>query len=173
MTIVSLRWIVPFFCLLTVACAGNMGRNQLDLSIVQVAAGQDALGSGTGFESELISDQGRLLAVWKGLRQNSFKDSGLPVPEIDFSRSHLLFLSMGKKPTAGYRIVLDAEKLTFADHMAVVRVLWQEPTPDSIQAQMVTTPYLLLKLPKLDVRGVRVLDQNHKTREEVLFPRHG
>ena len=66
--------------------------------------------------------------------------------KIDFSKESILIISAGQKTSAGYGLEL-TNWLLEQDHCQVTRVARQPPA-DSMQAQVITSPCLLVKIPK-------------------------
>ena len=68
---------------------------------------------------------------------------------------------MGPRPTSGYRLnKLAQQEPRYGSIGLQVTLAWQEPEPGSAQAQVLTSPCLLLSLPKKDFKRVQIIDQN-------------
>ena len=65
---------------------------------------------------------------------------------IDFTRDSVLIVSAGQKPSAGYSLKL-TNWLLEQDHWQVTRII-KQPATDSMQAQFITSPCVLVKIPK-------------------------
>lgn len=66
--------------------------------------------------------------------------------KIDFTKENVLIISAGQKSSSGYRLEL-TNWLLEQDHWQVTRIAHQPPA-DSMQAQVITSPCLLVKIPK-------------------------
>lgn len=78
-------------------------------------------------------------------------------PGFPWDGRWLLALSMGRQPTAGYRLALAEARIGYiSGDEARIRVRWQEPDPEGVRAQVVTRPCLLVALPSLGVARLRV-----------------
>jgi hypothetical protein len=66
--------------------------------------------------------------------------------EMNWLEENILLVSIGQKNSAGYRIEL-TNWLLEQDHWQVTRIAHQ-PARDSMQAQMITSPCVLVKIPK-------------------------
>jgi hypothetical protein len=66
--------------------------------------------------------------------------------EVNWLEENVLIVSQGQKPSAGYGIEL-TNWLLEQNHWQVTRIAHQ-PAGDSMQAQMMTSPCLLVKIPK-------------------------
>lgn len=85
-------------------------------------------------------DRGEWDAVW---RQHA---AGRPQPAIDFSREMVVGLFMGTRPTAGFAVEITGYRQAGAD--AVVQYRETVPSRDLIAAQMLTSPYHIVAIPK-------------------------
>ncbi len=82
-------------------------------------------------------------------------------PEIDFRSSRVIFISMGEKPTAGYRVEIDT--ITWSRDALKVKVRFHEPLPGDIQATLVTHPFVMVKIKKEgNPKKVEFLDQGNQ-----------
>lgn len=82
----------------------------------------------------------------------------------------MLWISMGSRPTGGYRIELAAPTAEVHGKTATVHVRWIEPAADSFVTQAVTSPCLLLKMPQAGIRRVLIKDQDDRLRLQVRVP---
>lgn len=78
---------------------------------------------------------------------------------VDFSEEAVLLISMGQRPTAGYRLRLSTDYLHVRDGELTVPVTWTVPAAGELVAQVITHPCLILTLPRTDVRSIKVKDQ--------------
>ena len=86
----------------------------------------------------------RNAAEWKGLWQGHSPDR--PQPQVDFTREMVLAVFAGSRPTAGFgvEIVGTAEK----NGTLVVQYRETRPSPDAIIAQIITSPYHIVAVPR-------------------------
>lgn len=91
-----------------------------------------------------------------------------PVPQvrnwISNSRSYYYF-NWGLKPTSGYHLSL----LSVDDHKIKIQAF--SPDKDSINAQVITYPHLLLSLPKGDYR-FEVFDDHRRPLKNIFRPKN-
>lgn len=66
--------------------------------------------------------------------------------QIDFAKESVLIVSMGQKSSSGYHLEL-TNWLLEQDHWQVTRMAHQPPA-DAMLAQVITSPCLLVKIPK-------------------------
>lgn len=69
-----------------------------------------------------------------------------PPPKIDFEKSLVVFISLGEKPSAGYRV--NVEEVTRDEETLRVKIRVEEPPADQFQATVMTRPYVLIKIKK-------------------------
>lgn len=67
-----------------------------------------------------------------------------PLPVVDFSRAGVLLVAMGARSSAGYVLRLAEPDAHVADGVLTPQVDWQEPAPGYAQAQVLSSPCLLL-----------------------------
>ncbi len=89
-------------------------------------------------------------------------------PTVDFSREGVLLVAMGARPSAGYGLSLAGEPATVRDGVLSVRVDWREPPPGYRQAQVMSSPCLLLKVPAAPFARITVLDPEGRVRLEGI-----
>ncbi len=70
---------------------------------------------------------------------------GGEAPVIDFDRSAVLALDMGRQPTGGYGI--EVESVVRTEGKLIVRVAAIEPGPTCLTTQAFTRPYQLVRVP--------------------------
>lgn len=83
--------------------------------------------------------------------------------ESDFNTSRILIARMGQQPTAGYSTKLDTGSCSISQETAHISLIWTEPSPDLVAAQVITSPFILLKLSKGGYDSVEVVDQNERS----------
>jgi len=93
-----------------------------------------------------------------------------PVPVVDFDAEHVVTIQMGQKPTGGYGIELAEPDATLRGGEALIRLRWIEPAPGSIVAQILTSPCLIVSLPKGAYEKITITDENGSVRETISLP---
>ena len=86
-------------------------------------------------------------ALWKA-------HSTAPAPKVDFSKSIVVGIFLGMKPTAGYTVGITAVRRT--PKGAIVEFVEGVPAKDKMVAQMLTFPFELVSIPR-DVETVEFL----------------
>ncbi|MFZ1829947.1 MAG: protease complex subunit PrcB family protein [Candidatus Competibacteraceae bacterium] len=89
-----------------------------------------------------------------------------PAPAVDFPRNGILLIAMGQQTTGGYGLSLTGAPAIVQNGVLTVRVEWREPLPGYAQAQVMTNPCLLAKLPEGAFSHIRVIDQDGRLRLE-------
>ena len=85
-----------------------------------------------------------------------------PVPEIDFDDRQVLLLGMGQQPTPGYGMADPDVRLH--DDTLLITIDWQQPLPGLLQAQVITSPCLLISLPAVPFERIEVRDRDGQLR---------
>jgi hypothetical protein len=105
------------------------------------------------------------------LGKQQFSESKGNVPIIDFEQYRVLWIEMGQQTTGGYALSLDQESSDRSSGIAVIRVNWSKPQEGAILAQIITAPYLLLKLAKNNYRRILIKDQGNHILFNVAAPK--
>ena len=93
----------------------------------------------------------------------------LPAPTVDFNAEHVVTIQMGQKPTGGYGFELESQA-TLDNGEALIRLRWIEPAPGAIVTQILTSPCLIISLPKGAYEKIVITDDNGNVREKVSVP---
>lgn len=157
--------IALFLSILLSACAGA-GSNDasgdkavarvilssIDCGITKESADLDIIGT----VDELDRHSQKLAAL---IRQSlSEKDY------MVFSQERVLLISMGLKRTGGYRLSYTGDTTLSEDNWLQLGLQWHTPPKGAMLTQVITSPCLLLVVPKQEFRGVKVLDQTGAVR---------
>lgn len=90
------------------------------------------------------------------------------IPAVDFSASGVIAVAMGAQPSTGYRLNFIAGKgVQYNGSVMRVNIAWEEPEADAIEAQVMTSPCLLLSVERVDFQRIELVDQNDQTRLET------
>ncbi len=122
--------------------AGNHDDRLVLFSVVASGAMGDRREPGV----EMVSDE----AGWGRLRERGLLEAGLDTP--DFSKSAVLVVHAGRRPTAGYsvtvtRVRLLPESAGACGRELVVKAVVEGPPEGSMAATVVTAPYAVIMLP--------------------------
>ncbi len=91
-----------------------------------------------------------------------------PPPTVDFPREGILLIAMGSRTSAGYGLSLVGESATVHEGVLTVQVDWREPPPGYRQAQVMSNPCLLARLPAAPFTRIQILDRAGRVRLEGL-----
>ncbi|UCD27336.1 MAG: protease complex subunit PrcB family protein [Planctomycetota bacterium] len=89
------------------------------------------------------------------------------MPVVDFKRERVLLITMGQKPTGGYLLDLAKRSADVKSATAILPLVWFKPPPGAILPQVITSPCILLSLPKGDYSRIQVMDQTGRIRLQV------
>ncbi len=70
------------------------------------------------------------------------------LPRWDKQKQRLLIVSMGTRPSAGHVLTLTGKEARLFNETLYLPLHYVEPLPDMLQAAVVTSPCLLITLPK-------------------------
>lgn len=150
--------------LLAAACAGHrhgVTRASTVRAATQCGASDEAP------SARWIATEGELRAA---LGFGAVLGTPEPAPAVDFSNEAVLAVFMGQKRTAGFGLALHETEVAVADGRATLVVRFEEPPPGAMLAQVVTSPCLLLRLPRSGIREVRVVDPGGALRAKASLP---
>jgi hypothetical protein len=83
-------------------------------------------------------------------------------PAPDFEREAVLLVSMGQQRSAGYAVELARPVALVKGDVAGVQVNLRRPAPGAMTAQVLTSPCLMVKLPREGLAEVKVADADGK-----------
>ena len=115
-----------------------------------------------------LRDEAEFRALWA--RVTRWRLDPPPVPVIDWLDEIAVLVSMGTHPTSGYTLDLAGDTADIVDGTLVLPVFWVEPDPGSPRLQVITSPCLLLKMKRLSVTKLKIVDQNGRVRTEISTP---
>ena len=79
-------------------------------------------------------------------------------PAVDWGAEAVVLVAMGQRPTAGHGVELASRKAPVKDGAAGLRVTFSSPPAGALTAQVMTSPCLVVALPRQGLRAVAVLD---------------
>ena len=96
---------------------------------------------------EIASSQSELVRLWNEAYGSQLELP--PIPNLDFRRQSVLGLFLETKPTGGYGI--EVQDVSLEDGEVYVDVALIEPRPGAITTQALTTPWVLIRVPREEV----------------------
>ena len=70
------------------------------------------------------------------------------IPDIDFTKTQLIAIFMGEKTSSGFHV--EVEKITESKTHIILRYKENGPKPTDMVANVMTQPFCVIKLPKVD-----------------------
>ena len=139
-----------------------------DLSVDVLVAGTQGSGSRQDPSAEWVTSQEELeqLLDTQSARQLPAQD-GKSAHAADVTTSRILLVRMGQKPTAGYSFTLEPESCSISQQTAHITLIWTEPAPGMVTAQVITHPFILLKISKGGFDSIKIVDQHGQIRLEM------
>lgn len=113
-----------------------------------------------------IDERAALIAVFQRIRGHILDDAVVP-PEVNFERAAVLLIEMGRRNTGGYGLQLVDRYPDIVGERARVRVAWNRPAEDVMVPQVLTSPCLMLEIPRGRYSSVQVIDQAGRVRVTV------
>ncbi|MEM2280604.1 MAG: protease complex subunit PrcB family protein [Candidatus Bathyarchaeia archaeon] len=113
----------------------------------------------------VVKTEAEWVKIWE--RHTFIRMPHEPPPCINFSRSLVVCAFMGKRPTTGYSINIE-RVWTDGEHV-YVKVVKQSPYEGLVTCQMVTCPYVMILMEKMDIPFVFwIVDENGETGKHKL-----
>ena len=79
-------------------------------------------------------------------------------PVVNWATEAVLLVSGGQRTSAGYGVALGSNRAQVKDGAAGLRISFSSPPAGAINAQVMTSPCLVVALPRQGLRAVAVLD---------------
>jgi hypothetical protein len=135
-------------------------RPQTQTAPTEIVVGYDVILEGTysGMRDPLakvITDKAEWEELWR--KHASVLVPPPPIPIIDFSSSVMVAIFTGEKKTSGYRIVV--KSVAAKDQNIEVTYHETEPPKNSFVLQVITQPFLLMRVSKPPVGQVVLVKQ--------------
>lgn len=111
-------------------------------------------------ELELFFTREEFEAFYARMNQNRIPRP--EAPHIDYTRSIVVFITLGEKSSAGFSI--DVRGVYERGNTLVLKAVPISPPQESLQAQMITHPYTLILIPKNSFKRIEWVNE----RGEVL-----
>ena len=163
----------PFLLLLSAALAAVLGgctigsapagQRTLELPVEEIWADSQCGYAGGRPMVTWMADQNQFKALASGVPSGDLKAMAAP-GRVDWDRVGLVWIAMGIKPSGGYALELAGKKATVSHGVAVITVRWRQPGPGSVVTQQLTSPCLMLKLPKGNFSAIEIKDETGQVR---------
>ena len=163
-----------FLILLVFICGCSLVHQEGDknhlLLIETIFSGIHGLNTDREASIKWITSSEQFRVFVSGFGKQRLSNNTVSMPDINFDHSWALLIEMGQKPTGGYSVSLDKFSSCLSDETTVIRINWNTPNKDALMTQMITSPYLMLRLSKGNFKKVVVVDQEGRMRFEVKTP---
>ncbi len=157
------RLLLPVVLMALSACAGSGHAPETErLAARQLLSSVHCAATSSQASLTVITTDQQLDRVLAGIARSS----GHGVDDqfrSAFARDLIVLVSMGRKRTGGYSLGL-ADKALLQDGWAVLPVTWNIPAQGMMLTQALTSPCLLMAIPRQHYKGIRVLDQHGRVR---------
>jgi hypothetical protein len=132
--------------------------------IITLASGTQCGRSTTAPAASWLDSADALQHAYQRMTRQSLDAPPLPPQTPDFAQYGVLQVFMGQQSTGGYRLRLLHPRLEHSASLATVRVEWLLPPPGALTPQVITSPCLLLAIPRGSYRSLTVTDQSGRAR---------
>jgi protease stability complex PrcB-like protein len=122
-----------------------------EVPVTVLRGGAQCGGAAAGPSVRRLGSAEELTAAFAG-------ELGGAAPAVDFEAVAVLLVAAGQRPTAGHAVELAAPRAAVKDGVALVQVALRAPGPGAMTAQVVTSPCLVVALPRAGLGEVRVAD---------------
>lgn len=143
------------------ACASDDGDSHTNVKNVEPFHTNRICGSeGTNPSITEISNYNQLAEIEKRIHRHLLNYQLQWQNQIEFDTHKLFLLEMGRKPTGGFALTLSDNIITYQDNIIKINVNWRSPNSSAIVAQSITSPCLLVLIPKGSYRKLSVINQS-------------
>ncbi|MEZ5543211.1 MAG: protease complex subunit PrcB family protein [Pseudomonadota bacterium] len=138
-------------------------------AVTTLATGTQCAPSAPAPAARWLDTPASLQSAYRDMTRHSLGANTLPAPVPDFAAYGVLQVFMGQQPTGGYQLRLLRPNLELHATAATVRIEWLSPPPGAILPQLVTSPCLLLAVPRGAYHTLTVTDQAGRIRANAAL----
>ena len=140
------------------------------LSVEVLAAGGQCFPAPESWTAAWISSPEQLRETVNRCRADRIGGVAEKVPSVDFGRFGVLAVEMGRKRSAGYGFET-GEVTAFAENgTATVILTCRQPASGAVTAQVMTAPWILVRMPSGAYRDIRIMDRNGRALTRISLP---
>ena len=114
-----------------------------------------------------IDNQAELEDVYRRVRSTTLGGEKA-VPAVSFDTHGLVLIELGQRSTAGYQLRLASERMVMDKGDGLITFSVDKPA--GAAAQMITSPCLLISVPRGDYVGVRALSTDSSISIQTTLP---
>ncbi len=111
-----------------------------DVTVTVIDAGTNA-GAASERKNIAAYDKDGLARLWS----MAHATDGTPLPTVDFSKSYVIGVFAGTKPSGGYSI--EVSRVSDSGDTRTVAITLMKPGSDCITSQAITSPYQIVSVP--------------------------
>jgi len=148
-------------------CASMTGNNTVEAEILH--AGANCGGGQTQAAIHVIDNHRRFAAAMERTQGHSL-GSVQEISPPDFQQTVALWVEMGQKPSGGFALGLREQETRVENNTLRLALNWIEPDPGSLVTQALTSPCLLVAVPRGDYARVEAVDQEGQIRASTGYP---
>jgi hypothetical protein len=137
--------------------------------IITLAASTQCGHSDTAPAANWLDSAVELKNAFRQMTRQSLGANSLPTQMPDFAQYGVLQVFMGQQSTGGYQLRLLHPHLEHNASGATVRIEWLSPPPGAHTPQVITSPCLLLAIPRGTYRSLTVTDQAGHVRSVAVL----
>jgi hypothetical protein len=139
------------------------------LPLEMLATGGQCFPAPETWTASFISSREQLREMISRCRANRIGAAPKETPAVDFDRFGVLAVEMGEQRSTGYGF--DTEKVSafVSNRMVTVNLACHQPSPGAVTAQMMTAPWIMIRIPLGSYGGIRVVDQDGRLLTEIKF----
>jgi len=164
----GMAWLIGGFVMCAVACASAPMEDVQEQSVAmeQIEVGGQSTVETDGMGFRLIAHAGEFARIYREIHSGEVPQPSPPA--IDFAHSLVLAAFLGQRPTAGYGIALGPARHVVEDDgpWLQVAVTTRQPPAGAIAAQVITSPYSLIRVARGEYRRVRFVAADNE--DQVL-----
>ena len=156
---ISVCWLI-FAMSACVATGGHSPKTALPVEVLKI--GRQCLPAPKSWTATWIASPDQLRGMISRCHANRFGSLSKAMPSVDFARFGVLFVEMGQQRSAGYGFDTKGVSASVDNQTAIVKLECRRPPPGAITAQMLTSPWIMIRLPAGSYGNIRVVDQNSR-----------
>jgi hypothetical protein len=141
--------------LLLLGAKGGGCHGDREVEVTVVRGGAQCGGEGEGPSARRLASAGDLAAAFAS-------ELGGEAPALDFAKDAVVLVAAGRKPTAGFGVELAAPKAPAKGGVAALQIRLTRPDPAALVAQVVTSPCLVVRLPREGLTEIQIVDAERK-----------
>ena len=157
---------VALAALVAAGCEETVRPAQTGKTVTPVYQGRHCGRTAAASRVTWIQDQAQLDDVFQKMRRTTIGSS--TAPDVDFTAYALILIELGQRPTAGYQMRLASQRMVMDKGDGLIT--FSVETPGSYAAQVITSPCLLVSVPRGDYRSVRAISTDNAISVRTAVP---